>query len=437
MSDTEIWSGGGNRAVKTVNAEGVKPPLGPDDAARKRAAVEIYARNESTLKRAARRFSLCEDDAEDALQRSLEILLRKAPTDDPRELIKWMQIVVKHEALAIRHERERTLAGPATHRPDPQMDDWVALLPTPADGPPERAERREAVARSREALRALKPQELRALTLLAEGYSYAEIGEITGFSRTKVNRCLAEGRERFRELVTRSEVGDRCRELGPLLSAFCDGEAKPAEVAELREHLRACARCRATVRTYRATPAAAAALVPAIPLDSSLWERARDALGDLLGRFSGGGASQAAAGGGVGGVAAVAKVAAVCVGVAGGATACVAAGLVPAPLGLGAEGEPPAVERRLSEPPLPAQQQPVEDKQSSPPAPEPKRQPAPEPAPAPEPQPESEPAAAEPAPVPSEPEGEATEYVPPPEPVAEPAPVASTGGGSPAGEFGP
>lgn len=424
--------------MKTVNAEGVKEPPGPDDAARKRAAVEIYARNESTLKRAARRFSLCEDDAEDALQRSLEILLRKAPTDDSRELIKWTQTVVKHEALAIRHERERTLAGPAAVKPQPAMDDWVALLPTPADGPPERAERREAVARSREALQALKPQELRALTLLAEGYSYAEIGEITGFSQTKVNRCLAEGRERFREMVTRSEVGDRCRELRPLLSAFCDGEAKPAEVAELREHLRACAQCRATVRTYRATPAAAAALAPAIPLDSSLWERARDALGDLLGRFGGGGgASQAAAGSSAGGVAAVAKVVAVCVGVAGGATACVAAGLVPAPLGLGADRERPAIERGLSEIPPPAQRQPAKDERSSPAAPEPKPQPAAEPAPTPEPQPESEPVAAEPAAVPSEPEAEATEYVPPPEPVAEPAPASSSGGDSPAGEFGP
>ena len=76
-------------------------------------------------------------------------------------------------------------------------------------------------------MRALKPQELRALTLLAEGYSYAEIGEITGYSPTKVNRCLAEGRERFRRLVARSEDGSRCAELRPLLSAFCDGEAKP------------------------------------------------------------------------------------------------------------------------------------------------------------------------------------------------------------------
>ena len=99
------------------------------------------------------------------------------------------------------------------------------MIPAAGDGPPERAERREAVARSREALQALKPQELRALSLLAEGYSYIEIGEITGFSQTKINRCLAEGRERFRSLLSRSEDGSRCEEMRPLLSAFCDGEA--------------------------------------------------------------------------------------------------------------------------------------------------------------------------------------------------------------------
>ena len=38
--------------------------LGPDAAAaRKRAAVETYARNEAALRRTARRYSLCADDA--------------------------------------------------------------------------------------------------------------------------------------------------------------------------------------------------------------------------------------------------------------------------------------------------------------------------------------------------------------------------------------
>ncbi|MDQ2630504.1 MAG: sigma-70 family RNA polymerase sigma factor, partial [Actinomycetota bacterium] len=243
-----------------------------DEPARKRAAVETYARNEAILRRTAGRYSLCADDVDDALQRSLEILLRKAPTDDPQQLIKWMQTVVKHEALAIRRERERILVGPGVSSAASPTD-WVDHLPTSSAGPAEKFERREAIARSREALQSLKPQELRALTLLAEGYSYAEIGEITGYSRTKVNRCLAEGRERFRRLVVRSEEGRRCAELQPLLSRFCDSEAGPEEVAKVREHLRACAHCRATLRAYRAAPAAAAALAPTLPLDRSLWER--------------------------------------------------------------------------------------------------------------------------------------------------------------------
>jgi RNA polymerase sigma factor (sigma-70 family) len=428
--------------VKTVSAEPEKPRLGPeDDAARKRAAVEIYTRNETTLRRTARRYSLCADDADDALQRGLEILLRKAPTDDPRELIKWMQTVVKHEALAIRRERERILAGPAAAS-SAESAGWVDLLPARADGPPERTERREAIARSREALQALKPQELRALTLLAEGYSYKEIGELTGYSQTKINRCLAEGRDRFRKLIARSEDGRRCAELRPLLSAFCDGEARPEDVAQVREHLRACAHCRATLRAYRAAPAAVAALAPALPLDRSLWERVQETLTGLAGRFGGGAGepvSQAAAGGAGGvGVAGAAKIAAVCFGAAGSA-ACVATGVVPTPLDLSAaeQERPPRLERRLADLPLPDAPTPtVEYTPAAPePDPQPNRNRSPASSPNPEPPAEGAPAVAEPAPVSS---SGAAEYAPPPppEPTPEPAPT-SSGAGSPAGEFGP
>lgn len=410
-------------------------------AVRKRAVVETYAQNETALRRTARRYSYCEDDADDALQRALEILLRKAPGTDPRELVRWTQTVVKHEALAIRRERERILSSPM---PPGEKSDWVSLVPSNGDGPAEKAERREAVARSREALQALKPQELRALTLLAEGYSYAEIGEITGYSRTKINRCLAEGRERFRSLVSRSEDGRRCAEMRPLISAFCDGEAGTEEVAELREHLRACTSCRATLRTYRAAPAAAAALMP-LPLHRSLLERAHDALTELAGRFGrgGGSVSPAAGGGGGMGTLAAAKAAAVCIGAAGGAAACVATGLVPAPLGLGTERPRPAALERQVDAPAPVAPRTV-DYEPAPEPPQPKPKPkrhsahhrAPEPAPAP----------IEPAPEAAEPvSSEAVEYAPPPEPEPEPvtesAPVpASTEpaeSGSPAGEFGP
>lgn len=413
------------------------------EVARKRAAVELVSRYERTLRRTARRYSLCADDADDAYQRMLEILLTKAPTDRGRELIAWAQTVTKHEALAVRRQRERLLGSPPPGGRDgePALD-LVALIPARGDGPEARAERREAVARSREALQALKPAEQRALTLLAEGYSYAEIGELTGYSHTKVNRCLAEGRERFRSLISRGEDGSRCEEMRPLLSAFCDGEASAEQAATLREHLRACAGCRATLRAYRATPGAVAALAPVLPLWRSLLERAHDFLSSLHSRLPGQGggagsaAGQAVATGGAPGVggAALAKVAVVFAGV-GGAAAGVATGVVPSPLDLGSdEARAPAIERVAK----PVGEGTASGRSEAKPAPGPRH--------------EAKPAKRhrKPKPEPEETasgsEGGEVEYAPPPAPEPAPAPVeaaapssesSSSSSGAAAGEFGP
>ncbi len=418
---------------------------GADLAARKRAAVELIAQHGNALRRTARRYSLNGEDAEDAYQRSLEILLTKAPNVRMNDLVRWTHTVIKHEALAVRRKRERMLGGVPQSAEDPAREDWVALIPASADGPDLQAERGERIARSREALQTLKPAELRALTLLAEGYSYAEIGEITGFSRTKVNRCLAEGRERFRKLFARSEDGSRCGDLRPLISAFCDGEAGAKDIDLVREHLRACAGCRATMRAYRATPGAAAALAPVLPA-RTLLERVQDLGGAVQARlpFGGGGGggdsaiSQVAAAGGTrgAGMAALAKLLTICAGAAGGAAACVAVGVAPAPLIPAHETKAPKVEH-------------VSKAAFEETSPEPaESEPAPQPAPAPAPQPEPSQAPSQSAPV--------TETAPPPPPAAEtsagaveytpppPPPPAPSGGqasapsnGSAAGEFGP
>jgi len=403
-------------------------------AGRKRAAVELVAREDAELRHAARRFSLCEDDAEDAYQRALEILLVKAPSDRPRELIPWMKTVVKHEALAIRRYRERMLGVG-----EDGMGDPIARIVSAGAGPDERLERGERLARSREALRALKPAELRALTLLAAGYSYAEIGEITGFSQTKVNRCLAEGRQRFRRQLSHGEDGRRCAELAPLLSAYCDGEASAEGEVAVREHLRACAACRATMRAYRATPAAVAALAPTLPISRSLLERVQEFFVGLHSRLPGGGGSgesgvsQIAAAGGTrgAGMAALAKVLAICAGTVGGAAACVATGVAPAPLGLGPQDATPAKVEHVAPRAVDEVSPPAAAAEATTPAPEPRPQAAPQPEPEPEPEPPS---------VTSETsEAGAVEYAPPAEPsAASPTtePSSPSSGGA-AGEFGP
>lgn len=397
-------------------------------AGRKRAAVELVAREDVELRRTARRYSLCEDDAEDAYQRALEILLVKAPNERPRELIRWMKTVVKHEALAVRSNRERLLGVG-----DDAADDPIARIATDNAGPSERLEQRERIARSREALRALKPAELRSLTLLAAGYSYAEIGEATGFSQTKVNRCLAEGRERFRHLLTRSEDGSRCSEMLPLLSAYCDGEAKAESEATVREHLRACAACRAAMRAYRAAPASVAALAPALPVSRSLLERVQEFFLGIHSRLSGAsdnGLTQVAATGGTrgAGMAALAKALAICAGTVGGAAACVASGVAPAPLEITPQHSTEARIERVSQRAIEeATPPPVEYEPAATPAPQSPQQLQPEP--------EAEPV----EPVQEATEAGAVEYTPPPEPAPTPAPVESSGSssGSAAGEFGP
>jgi RNA polymerase sigma factor (sigma-70 family) len=395
----------------------------------------MIARYEPSLKRTARRFSLDAEDADDAYQRALEIVLTKAPTTDARDLIRWTQTVTKHEALAVRQGREKLLGGSRPRGDRGTALDPVAQIPATGEGPDERAERSEAIARSREALRSLKPAELRALSLLAEGYSYAEIGELTGFSQTKINRVLAEGRSRFRSMLSSSEDGSRCRELRPLLSAFCDDETSSDDAEIVREHLRACAHCRATMRTYRAAPRIAVALAPALLPSRSLFERAHDLFDGIGSRLSGVGstdtAAQVAAAGGSRGVgmAALAKLFAVCVG-AGGAATCVATGVLPIPLVDHGQPPPPAIERVDKKPERGTAGEAVdyEPSQSQNPAPDTK----------PEQQPREE--AADTV---TETESHATGAVEYESPPPAPAPAPSVGGesaapsGSAAGEFGP
>jgi RNA polymerase sigma factor (sigma-70 family) len=160
-------------------------------------AVAQLVSVEAALRRTARRYSLCADDAEDAYQRAVEIMLTRSPPTDPRHLAAWMQVVTRREALAVRRSRERLLGPRADQAGDP-----LERIPCDRPDPHEQLERRERVAGAVRLLRALKPQERRALVLQAHGYSYAEICRLCGWTYTKVNRCLAEGRARLRQLGT-------------------------------------------------------------------------------------------------------------------------------------------------------------------------------------------------------------------------------------------
>ena len=219
-----------------------RPAAALDDPSERVGAV--VARHAELLTRVARSYSLCADDAQDAVQRALEIYMRRVESLDPATELAWLKVVVKHEALAVRRGR----AGVAGEEVD--------LDAVPAVGVRSVEERRESaerVERSAEVMRRLKRDEARALMLKAEGLSYVEIGERLGWTYTKVNRCITEGRRRFMKLYAELETGVECERLAPTLVALASGTASSEALLELRPHLRNCPACRATVRQLHAS----------------------------------------------------------------------------------------------------------------------------------------------------------------------------------------
>ena len=203
----------------------------------------MVSRHGPAVLRIADQFSLCQDDALDAYQRAFEIYLRKLGSVDPTTEGAWMRVVVKHEAMAIRRarmesvDRDHVDFDASAHDQLREVDDAVA------GG--------ERVDRSVEALHALKPDEARALLLKAQGLSYDEIGRRFGWTYTKVNRSVTEGRARFMKAFSGIESGEACDEYADAISALAAGTASSADVVSIRPHLRHCATCRATVRDMR------------------------------------------------------------------------------------------------------------------------------------------------------------------------------------------
>jgi hypothetical protein len=203
-------------------------------------------------------------------------MLTKAPSTDPNHLVPWLKTVVKREAWAIRRQRER-------HTP-PASDAGELDSPGRVSAHDE-AVRFEQLHLGAEALGRLKPHEVRAFVLKAEGLSYQEICDETGWTYTKVNRCLSEGRRRFHDRLAGIESGAECERLSPLLSALADGEARAEDMTLLRPHLRTCLMCRARLRDYRAAPAKVAAVAPPV-VAGSLIAWLRDSLQAVPGWLS-------------------------------------------------------------------------------------------------------------------------------------------------------
>lgn len=240
-----------------------------------RLVLEVLRVHADSLLRVARRHSLCLDDAQDAYQRAVEIFLRHAATLEEEGAHKWLHTVLKHEAMRVRGGRMRVVSSE-----DVDFDGHEARDLPDAD---EQLVRFERTTRSAEALQRLKPQELRALWLKAQGHSYEEIANICSWSYTKVNRCITEGRRSFLDRYADIGSGAECRRWEPVLSAMVDGEAAAKDLTAARPHLRNCPACRARVRALRESSLGLAALLPpSAHASGGLFARLHDVIAERV-----------------------------------------------------------------------------------------------------------------------------------------------------------
>ena len=215
----------------------------------------MVARHGAALLRVANQFSLCHDDALDAYQRALGDLpaqARHASIPRPRAHGCASSSSTRRWRSAARGWRRSTATTSTSTRASPRR--CARSTTTVAGG--------ERVDRSVEALRALKPDEARALLLKAEGLSYQEIGRRFGWTYTKVNRSITEGRARFLKAFSGIEAGEACERHEAVLSALAGGHRdERRRCVSIRPHLRHCATCRAAVREMRFSRARRLALL--------------------------------------------------------------------------------------------------------------------------------------------------------------------------------
>src|SRR4051812_34363180 len=157
------------------------------EASKQDRVVAVIQENAASLLRIARLHSICADDAQDAYQRTLEIYLERLDRVDEATAGAWLRTVCKHEAMRIRTARQRVL-------PNEEFD-FDARPSTDLGDADEKMAGFERVSRAAEALQGCKPDEVRALLLKADGSSYAEIGELLGWTYTNVWRPLWRGRD--------------------------------------------------------------------------------------------------------------------------------------------------------------------------------------------------------------------------------------------------
>lgn len=172
---------------------------------RARILDDLLAAKGTVLRKQAARNAPSPADAEEALQDGCLEFLRYYDGPAGTQALCWLMLAVKHRAWEAGRRVRTREAFYQVAVTDTAAEEAEPLLHVLSErpGPAEHAERGEEAAVFFAALGGLKPDERAALLLVGLGYSYREIMGRQGWSYTKLNRCLSEGRAALRAIARR------------------------------------------------------------------------------------------------------------------------------------------------------------------------------------------------------------------------------------------
>jgi len=159
-------------------------------------AAQLSTEKRDYLLSIARANAVNGADAEEALQETLVSFIRHFDPSSGAPPLAWATLTLKRQCW--RQRREAYLGRYAGQEAEPGGEERgfvLASIPSPTTGLEELVLKRED-ARTRLGRR--KPDEQMALILQAAGFSYREIARRRGWTYTKVNRCVNEGRASLR-----------------------------------------------------------------------------------------------------------------------------------------------------------------------------------------------------------------------------------------------
>lgn len=156
-------------------------------------AEQLYTAHRGRLLAIARRNSAGYDDAEEAVQDAFVLFIDHFDPGSDAPALAWLTLTLKRRCWALYRLRRRGWEQDAGRDADRYSGKQVL-----AGHREDSLQLAEQIATTRDLLGELKHDERRALLLLAAGYSYREICDLTGWSYTKVNRCISEGRSSLR-----------------------------------------------------------------------------------------------------------------------------------------------------------------------------------------------------------------------------------------------